>query len=156
MTSEKICCKSETLRIILYKKSHRADKGWSPSLGTDRRSEQPRTLNSRIAYVTKFYTGPRTLDDFLLRIGPGEDANQYSGSKKGEFLDYSSCHKIASSKAMEGLQPPYRTALSQQYSVVSCSTLRVPSCLYSPGRRSSCCNIVRFCFCRKQENLFSI
>jgi hypothetical protein len=39
-----------------------------------------------------------------------------------------------------------RAALSPQYSVASFATLRVLSCLHSPGLRCSCCNVVQF-FC---------
>jgi hypothetical protein len=49
-------------------------------------------------------------------------------------------HQIACFKATEGLRPPYRAALSQQYSVASFGTVRVLSCLHSPGLRSSFCN----------------
>jgi hypothetical protein len=37
--------------------------------------------------------------------------------------------------------PPWRAALSQQYNVASFDTLRVLSCLHSPGLRCSCCNV---------------
>jgi hypothetical protein len=39
----------------------------------------------------------------------------------------------------------YRAALSCQYNVVSFATLRVLSCLHSPGLCCSCCNASRFC-----------
>jgi hypothetical protein len=57
----------------------------------------------------------------------------------------SMCHQISCFKAMGGLNPPpYRAALSQQYSVASFATLRVASYFHSPGLRRSCCNVVRF------------
>jgi hypothetical protein len=43
--------------------------------------------------------------------------------------NYSIRRPIACFKATEGLHPPYREALSQQYSVASFATLRVLSCL---------------------------
>jgi hypothetical protein len=49
-------------------------------------------------------------------------------------------HQIACFNATEGYH--HRAALSQQYSVASCATLRVLSCLHSPVLRCSCCNIV--------------
>jgi hypothetical protein len=59
---------------------------------------------------------------------------------------YSSRHQIACFKATEGLKPPPpRTVLRQQYSVASFATLRVLSCLHSPGLRCSWYNVVRFC-----------
>jgi hypothetical protein len=58
---------------------------------------------------------------------------------------YSSRHQTACFKATEGLRSPYRAALSNQHSVASFATLRVFSCLHSPGLCCSCCNVVRFC-----------
>jgi hypothetical protein len=58
---------------------------------------------------------------------------------------YSNRHQNACFKAAEGLHPPYRAALSQQYSVASFATLQILNCLHSPGICSSCCNDVRFC-----------
>jgi hypothetical protein len=51
---------------------------------------------------------------------------------------------------MEVLHPAYRAALSHQYSI---ATLRVLSCLHSPGLRCSCCNVVRFCCDLEAYNL---
>jgi hypothetical protein len=62
------------------------------------------------------------------------------------YLRYSTRHQIAWSKGTEGLCPPYRAALSQQYSVASFATVRVLSCLHSPGLRCSFCNVEWF-FC---------
>jgi hypothetical protein len=59
---------------------------------------------------------------------------------------YSRRHQIPCFKATEGLHPPYRAAVSHKYSVSSFATLRVLSCLHSPGFRCSCCDVVRF-FC---------
>jgi hypothetical protein len=39
----------------------------------------------------------------------------------------------------------FRAAISQQYSVARFATLRVASCLHSPGLRCSSYNVVRFC-----------
>jgi hypothetical protein len=60
---------------------------------------------------------------------------------------YSSRHQIACFKATKGLHPAarFRAARSQQYSVARFASLRVLSCLHSPGLRCSCCNVVRFC-----------
>jgi hypothetical protein len=66
---------------------------------------------------------------------------------------YSSRHQISCFKATEGLRPPYRTTLSQQYSVVSFATMLVLGCLHSPGLRCSCCNVVRFCCDLEAYNL---
>jgi hypothetical protein len=41
--------------------------------------------------------------------------------------------------------PPCHAVQCHQYSVASFATLLVLSCLHSPGLRSSCCNVVRFC-----------
>jgi hypothetical protein len=57
----------------------------------------------------------------------------------------SSRHQIAYFKATEGLHPPYRAALSEEYSVASFATVLVLSCLHSPGLRCSFCDVVRFC-----------
>jgi hypothetical protein len=62
-------------------------------------------------------------------------------------VSYSSRHQTSRFKATEGLHPPhppYRAALSQQYSVASFATVRVLSCLHSPGLLCLCCNVVRF------------
>jgi hypothetical protein len=59
------------------------------------------------------------------------------------FRHYSS-HQIACFKATEGLHLPCRAAQSQQYSDDSFVMLPILSCLYSPGLRCSCCNVVRF------------
>jgi hypothetical protein len=57
---------------------------------------------------------------------------------------YTGRHHIACFNATEGLHPPYRAALSQQYSVASFATMQVLNCLRSPGLHCSCCNVVRF------------
>jgi hypothetical protein len=56
---------------------------------------------------------------------------------------YSNRHQITYFKATERFHPPNRAALNQQYRVVSFATLRVLSCLHSPGLRCSCYNVVR-------------
>jgi hypothetical protein len=77
-----------------------------------------------------------SLPDYSQSIQPARSSELNQG--------YNSRHQIACFKATEGLHPLYCAALSQQYSVVSFATLRVLSCLYSPGL-CSCCNVVRFC-----------
>jgi hypothetical protein len=64
-----------------------------------------------------------------------------------DFVIHSSRHQIACFKATEGVHPsPFpAAALRHKYSVGSFATLRVLSCLHSPGLRCSCWNIVRFC-----------
>jgi hypothetical protein len=52
---------------------------------------------------------------------------------------------LVGTKASVGLHPSYCALLSHQYSVTSFATLRVLSCLHSPGPRCSYCNVVRFC-----------
>jgi hypothetical protein len=58
------------------------------------------------------------------------------------LMSYSSRHRIAFFKATEVLNLPHRAVLSQ---VASFATLRVASCLHSPGLRYSYCNVPRFC-----------
>jgi hypothetical protein len=67
----------------------------------------------------------------------------------------SSCNQLAYFKATEGPQPPppYCACLSQQYSGASFATVRVLSCLHSPGLRWSCCNGVLLCCGLKACNL---
>jgi hypothetical protein len=66
--------------------------------------------------------------------------------KGQKFRDHSSHHQTACSRDPQGLQPqpPYRTALSQQYSIARFAVLRVLSCLYSAGLQCSSCNVVWF------------
>jgi hypothetical protein len=64
-----------------------------------------------------------------------------------EFV-FSSRHEIACFKVAEGFHPPpppYRAAVSQEHCVASFDTLQLLSCLHSPGLRSLCCDVVRFC-----------
>jgi hypothetical protein len=53
--------------------------------------------------------------------------------------------KLHASRSRKDFTPPYRAALSQQYSVDSFATLRVLSCVHWPGLRCSCCNVERLC-----------
>jgi hypothetical protein len=66
---------------------------------------------------------------------------------------YSSRRQFACFKATEGLHPPFRAALSHQYSVASYTKLRVLSCLHSPGHCCSCCNVLQFCWDSEACNL---
>jgi hypothetical protein len=59
---------------------------------------------------------------------------------------YTSRHQIACFRATEGLHSlPYRAAVSHQYSVAGFATLRVLSCIHSPGLHYSFYNDVRHC-----------
>jgi hypothetical protein len=53
--------------------------------------------------------------------------------------------KLHASKPWKDFYPLHRAARSQQYSVASFATLRVLSCLHSPGLRCLCYNVARFC-----------
>jgi hypothetical protein len=54
--------------------------------------------------------------------------------------------KLHASRPQKDFTPPYRAALSHQYSVARFATTRVLSCLHSPELRCLCCKDVRF-FC---------
>jgi hypothetical protein len=53
--------------------------------------------------------------------------------------------KLHASRPRKDSTHPFRSALSHQYSVATFTTLRVLSCIHSPGSRYSSCNVIRFC-----------
>jgi hypothetical protein len=59
--------------------------------------------------------------------------------------------KLHASRPRKDFTP--RAALRHQYSVTSFATLRVLSCLHSPGFRCSCCKVVRYCCVLEACNL---